>query len=164
MTLFRPALVDDAQAIREVGMATWWATYSPYVAASAIAAVMRSPWSVDNIRRQITNVTQQVLVAEVEGEIVGVLFGSANVRDNDAAFIERWYVRPDMQGKKLGIGLWHKYCERLPAEVEAVELDVFVENHPALRFYERLGFAEVRRFDDQIAGHTFSLLYLRRTL
>ncbi len=164
MTIIRLAIPDDAQAIREVGIATWWATYTSYVAAVSIAAVMRVPWSIRNILRSIENTEACVFVAEVESEIIGVLFGSSGVRQDDFAFIERWYVRPDMQGKKIGYGLWQAYLEGLPTDAKAVELDVFEGNQHAIRFYERLGFIELRRFVEQIADHDFPLVYLRKTL
>lgn len=158
---FRPATVHDAQAIRELGIATWWATYTGLLEPRAIAAALKGSWHIDQVRRQITHESYRVWVAEVMSELVGVLFARLPHTTDSAAMIERFYVRPDAQGHGLGYGLWRALVEALPEAVQAVELDVLVSNTQALAFYRRIGFTETHRFVDSLAGMPMSLIYMR---
>ncbi|XWX04256.1 GNAT family N-acetyltransferase [Aggregatilineales bacterium SYSU G02658] len=157
---YRSAALKDVQAIREVGIATWWATYSGLLAPQAIAAVLRRGWRDEVIRGQINHDAYHVLVAEVEEEVTGVLF--ARLPQVQApAMIERLYVRPDAQGHGLGYGLWRTLVERLPQAVQAVELDVLASNAKAIAFYQRIGFVEASRFVESVAGFPMHLIYMR---
>lgn len=158
---FRLARADDAQAIREVGIATWWATYTGLLEPHAIAAVLKGSWHIDQVRRLVAHEVYRVLVAELLGELVGVLFARWPQPQEATVVIERFYVRPDAQGRGLGYGLWRALVEALPEVVQTVELDVLVGNAQALAFYQRIGFIETHRFVDSLAGVPISLIYMR---
>lgn len=79
-------------------------------------------------------------VAEVEGTVAGfiVMRGS---------HIDQFFVDPPGQGRGHGSALFAAALER---GLRPLTLDVFEENRPARRFYERRGFREVGRwFNEQ---------------
>ncbi len=157
---YRLATLEDVQAIRELGIATWWATYTGLLAPQAIAAMLRRGWSCALIRGQINHDTYRVLVTEADGEVVGVLFARLP-QVHASAMIERLYVRPDAQGRGLGYGLWRALVERLPQAVQAVELDVLASNAQAIAFYQRIGFVETSRLVESMAGVSMHLICMR---
>ena len=156
--VFRAAEVQDAAAIREVGIATWWATYTALIPPKAITAVLRQSWHQKAIETQIKSERYWVLVAQAADELVGALFAASQVGCSGSVVIERLYVRPDFQGQAVGYGLWRALVERLPPAAQTVELDVLVNNTRALAFYERLGFVEIQRFVDSLSGVSLSLV------
>ncbi|MFQ3646444.1 MAG: GNAT family N-acetyltransferase [Anaerolineae bacterium] len=158
--LCRPAVLEDVQAIREVGIATWWATYTGLLEPQAIAAVLRRGWREEVIRGQINHDAYRVLVAVLEGDVVGVLFARVSQAEMPT-IIERLYVRPDAQRRRVGYGLWRALVDQLPASVQTIELDVLAENVQAISFYQRIGFEEISRLVETIAGVPMHLVYMR---
>lgn len=161
---FRRAHPADAEAIREVGIASWWAAYTPLLPAATIATVLARGWSVAAINEHMSHPLRVVLVATVDKAVVGLLFAAENERSGwPTVMIERLYVRPEWQGQQVGYGLWQAYRQSLAATVEFVELDVLVGNERALAFYQRQGFIETHRFMDTVAGLPMPLIYMRWT-
>lgn len=66
------------------------------------------------------------------------------------------FVAPEVQGHGIGRAL----VEHAAAIRGAVTLEVYERNTSARRFYERMGFVEVRRRTDEDTGH--ELIELRR--
>lgn len=79
-------------------------------------------------------------VAEIEGAVVGHIVMKGT-------HIDQFFVDPPRQGRGYGSALFAAALER---GLRPLTLDVFEENGPARRFYERRGFREVaRRFNEQ---------------
>jgi RimJ/RimL family protein N-acetyltransferase len=87
-------------------------------------------------------------VAELEGQIVGLLFFAANRRLKDSHTGE-FGVNVHPKYQRLGIGReligvlldWARSNER----IEKVFLQVFATNGPAIKLYQRMGFVEEGR-------------------
>jgi ribosomal protein S18 acetylase RimI-like enzyme len=89
-------------------------------------------------------------VVTIDGEIVAYLAAIGT-------HVDMLYVDPDHQGAGLGRLLLEAMLAR---PLRPVTLHVHVENHPARRFYERLGFRSVGpRWDEQ--DQALSLVYRR---
>ena len=76
------------------------------------------------------------LGAENGSEVVGFLATSGT-------FLDQLFVDPNQQNCGIGTVLMKRALKRIPA---IATLTVFEQNTPARRFYERIGFREVRRF------------------
>ena len=135
----RVAAAADARAIVDVRIASWRATYGPYVPAQAWddldPAAMAERWSARLAAAAMTG-----LVAEVDGRVAAyVLYGPC--RDDDlpaAGEIYALYAHPDHWSTGLGRAL-------LPAAIEAlarrpIVLWVLENNARARRFYDIAGF------------------------
>ncbi|HCG28715.1 MAG TPA: GNAT family N-acetyltransferase [Thermomicrobiales bacterium] len=88
-----------------------------------------------------------VLVAEVDGEVVGTLELFLSWKSNHGRFgvIRRFVVADGWRGKGIGAALLDAATERCLADGCAfVELTVDVTNPEAHAFYKRSGFAEDR--------------------
>ena len=81
----------------------------------------------------------EVVVAEVEGEIVGFVAMSSG-----GDFLEHLYVHPDLQGRGIGTALLERAKARMPG---GFRLWVFQANTGARRFYERHGLRVVKLTD-----------------
>ncbi|MBC7776790.1 MAG: GNAT family N-acetyltransferase [Phycisphaerae bacterium] len=60
---------------------------------------------------------------------------------NKTVQVERLYVEPAMQGRKIGAQVLDFACEQaIEMDADWIWLSVWQDNPPALRFYERYGF------------------------
>jgi GNAT superfamily N-acetyltransferase len=75
-------------------------------------------------------------IAEEDGEPAGFV---AMI----GGHVDQLFVRPEMQGRGIGSALFDMALAR---GIRPATLNVFEDNLPARRLYERRGFAEVRRW------------------
>ena len=139
--VIRQAGGEDLQAVIEVGLRTWPATYAP-IAGKDYVGMGLSTWWTDEATIPAIR-AGRVLVAEVDGEIVGMTsFGPL-----DGHFmIWKLYVVPEAQGAGLGHRLLTAAINRAHSEdYEQVRLSYLVGNDHAATFYERHGFVEYER-------------------
>ncbi len=135
----RPATAEDAQAIVEVRVASWQATYGQYLPPEVWDGIDRDAQT-ERFRNRIADGTMSALVAEVDGAVRAyACYGRC--RDDDlpeAGEIVAIYAHPDYFSTGLGRAL-------LPAAVDAlgvrpIVLWVLANNTRARRFYEIAGF------------------------
>lgn len=127
----------EQETTRAVIRETWESAYAGIFTPGEIAGVFEG-------RLRISTdygVDQEhigALVAEVDGEIVGV--AALALLPEDAGEVVALYVRPAWQGRGIGKGLWDRamevFRERLCLEVHVW---VLADNTPAIAFYERQG-------------------------
>lgn len=126
----REAIADDGDAIAHVHRTSKQEAL-PYLPDLHTAEEDR--WWVANILLP----NQAVWVAEVEGEIVGMLA----VADG---FLQQLYILPQSQGMGIGSILLEKAIELSPG---GLDLWAFQQNERARGFYERRGFVAVEFTD-----------------
>ncbi len=142
--LVRRATPDDAEAIQRI-----------YEAPQALWGTLQIPYtSVEQRRKRLMEVdnTAYPLVAVVEGEIVGQLTlhargGSPRVRHTAGLGMA---VRDDWHGRGVGTALMVA-CINLAdnwLNIRRLQLEVYVDNEPAIRLYKRFGFEIEGRFVD----------------
>ncbi|MGC1173849.1 N-acetyltransferase family protein [Polaromonas sp.] len=141
----RAASSSDAEAIARVHVLGWQHAYAQVLPAdflSSLSIERRATMWAEAIEKQ----TQQLLVAEVEGEIVGFsAFGMCRDDDSVATDFEVWaiYLRASFLGTGAGRSLWlHSLSAMRIAGAKRATLWVLAENERAIRFYRAAGFAE----------------------
>lgn len=141
--LIRSPALSDVNKIASVHMRAWAVAYTHFLPASVIenlsVAEYRAKW-----RRILADRSAQNLVAEIDGDIVG-LISYAPSGDDDVADgtqeISVLYVAPDYWSKGVGRCLWSAARESLQQHGSGlVMLWVLVGNQRAIRFYEKIGF------------------------
>jgi putative acetyltransferase len=140
----RRAVPDDAEAIQRI-----------FEAPLALRGTLQIPYTSVEKRRQWfteSDNTTYPLVAVVEGEVVGQLTlharGTSPRRRHVAGL--GMAVRDDWHGRGVGTALMVA-CLNLAdnwLNLRRLELEVFVDNEPALRLYKKFGFAVEGRFVD----------------
>ncbi|WP_289282057.1 N-acetyltransferase [Methylophaga sp. UBA5088] len=84
----------------------------------------------------------ETLVCEAEGEVVGFY----SLYENNLAAI---FVKPGSQGKGLGSALIYDAKNRR----EKIQLTVYKDNIPSIKFYEKHGFNLLGERIDEHTGH-----------
>lgn len=136
--LIRPAALTDVAAIRAVGIAAWYDTYTGMVPADYIAWALEKWWTSEAIQRHVLSDTFLVLVAEVNDQIVGM--ASAQVRADQTAILWRLYVNHVYRGQGIGTRLLDEVQNQLPLEVKTLYIEYYQQNQRAAAFYAAQGF------------------------
>lgn len=143
--IIRRATPDDAEAFQRIfdmPRAVWGTLQVPFM-------------SVESRRKRLTDVAEGTypLVAEVDGEVVGNLtlhaVQSSSPRRRHAGALGM-AVRDDWHGRGVGTALM-RACVDLAdnwLNLHRLELDVFVDNEPAIRLYKKFGFITEGRLVD----------------
>ena len=132
----RPATPDDLSGVLGVFLGCWRESYRGILPASAIDAMTderaEALW-----RRVLADPVGEVLVAERDGEVVGLTRYA--VSDGEAA-VHSLYVSPRTHGGGVGTALLSAAGEALRAAgADAATLWVFAANAPSIGFYESRG-------------------------
>jgi len=139
----RPAVVDDAAALRELRLEAL--ANNPIAFAADYAAAEADPpkvWA-DRIASYAAEEQGVIAVAEAEGRLVGMM----------GLYRERWpktrhggtlwgvYVKPDWRGLRVGQALVEECAAWARAHgMTIIKLGVATVNGPAIRCYTRCGF------------------------
>ncbi len=140
MLVIRDAALADVPAVQDLLVDTWHATYDPIFGREKVSEVTDSWHSISRLTSQIGQPDSAFLVALVHNEIVAT---SQAIRDEGGAVkLGRLYVRPMRQGGGIGRALLQATLACFP-DAGRVWLEVEPQNEPAIRFYERCGFARL---------------------
>lgn len=139
----RRATADDAEAIQRI-----------FDAPRAVWGTLQTPFmSVEQRRKRLAEIDQNAypLVALVDGEVVGQLTLITNTRPrrkHAAAF--GMAVRDDYHGMGVGAALMEAMLGLADGwlNLRRIELDVYVDNAPAIHLYEKYGFVIEGRLVD----------------
>lgn len=137
----RPATPDDLSGVLGVFLACWRESYRDVLPDAAIDAMTderaEALW-----RRVLADPRGVVLLAEREGEIVGITRYAATTGDDgrvDGA-VHSLYVSPRAHGGGIGGALLARASDELRAAgAEEATLWVFAANAPSIGFYESKG-------------------------
>jgi len=147
----------DAEAISEVGRASWLRTYTHIYGTQYIEKRMAVNYHPDNIRRSAAATEHtQMYVAEVDGKVVGFAqpcyynYWDPETFDPAVMLLSRIYIDP--QYFRLGIGtrLLTKSEQWMASKgFDSYVLKVHQDNPIGRQFYEKMGFEQVEPADEE---------------
>lgn len=127
---FRPMRLDDIEACADLWVETWADTYP------AIDFTARRGWFVT----RFTDYVQGRVHAELACDETGAIRGLVSV-DPETGHVDQFAVARAARGSDVARRLMDRAKELAPG---FLHLDVNTDNHRAIRFYEREGFARIR--------------------
>lgn len=136
----RAATRADAQAIAELHVAVWCATYRDLAPAEAVR-ILDVPYRLPRWVEMLRKSERVVLVAEISGRIVGIgTAGAAGPELGDHGEILYLYVDPAFERRGIGRALMQRLAIILQQQgYKSVALGVVDGNRPAIDFYTKLG-------------------------
>jgi ribosomal protein S18 acetylase RimI-like enzyme len=143
----------DIPALQRVAKESWMATYEGIIPDEIQEIFLKREYDVHHLKWRLRH--SFFLVALVNNELVGFINFTKGARRKHF-HLYAIYLLPAYQGKQIGSLLIHRGIERLRAK----KITLFVEeqNNQAIRFYERLGFSKVTRFQNELEGHVLYLI------
>jgi len=146
--IIRKATISDLEIIQEISKHTFMETFAVVNTPGNMEKYIRENFNSVQVASEINNPESAFYLATLENESVGYLklnFGNAQTEmvNKQAMEIHRIYVLKAFIGKKIGQLLLDK-AKKIAHQIGAdyVWLGVWEENHRALQFYRKNGFAE----------------------
>lgn len=142
----RKIYLNDVDALKEIAEQTFAQTFSSMNSKENITNYLKSQFSTQKLKAQLTDEESEFYFAELEGKRIGYLkinFGQSQteLKDKKALEIERIYVLKEFHGKSVGQQLYEKaLCIARQNNLDYMWLGVWEKNFRALRFYEKNGF------------------------
>ena len=127
--------------LNEVCITTMEAAHVPQIAAME-AAHFSAPWDETSIRAELENpLALWVTAVDESGAVQGYVGSQSCFEDADILNV---CVRPEARRQGLAEALMRELEARLiPKGIEKITLEVRASNEPAIRLYEKLGYARV---------------------
>lgn len=142
----RSASEADLQAVHELLVETWHATFDDILGRTMVDAITSQWHSIATLKANLRKPYSEFVVADNgEGGIDGMAF--AKQTEKGKASLHQLYVRPQTQLQGIGTMLLAEVEMAFP-DVSAIRLEVIERNERAVRFYERKGYARIGRNDD----------------
>jgi ribosomal protein S18 acetylase RimI-like enzyme len=146
----RAAQRADAQAIAELHVAVWRATYRELAPPEAMQR-LDVPFRQARWTEMLAKGTRTILVAESDGRIIGIgTAGAPSVpelgRHGEVLYL---YVDSAFSGRGIGRALMRRLASALQAYgYSSAALGVVAGNPGAMAFYEKLGGVQAGRYTD----------------
>ncbi|QDP19770.1 GNAT family N-acetyltransferase [Sphingomonas xanthus] len=165
---YRIARTDDAQALAELGAATFTATFGHLYRAEDLAIFLQNH-SPAAWRKELGDPAFEVKVAEAGGRMVGYAkLGPPHLPfepRGEAAELRQLYVIEEMKGSGVAHELIRWVIERARVRhADHLYLSVFTDNHRARRFYEKLGFEAEGTYHFMVGDHADEDIVMRLQL
>lgn len=142
----RPVTVADLPAVRAALVETWHATYDGIYGPEKVKDITTRWHSLVALANQI-DPAAAFLLAECDGRVLASSFAKPEP-DPQVVKLFRLYVHPRAQRAGIGRCLMAATFAPYPGALRH-RLEVNPQNAPAIRFYERAGFAKVGEIADE---------------
>ncbi|NLY54338.1 MAG: GNAT family N-acetyltransferase [Firmicutes bacterium] len=158
MMKIRKATHEDILDIQQVAHITWHTTYERTMRPDTRANILAEFYSEESLASSLNNDKTILLVAELEGCIVG--FAQALPHPCSGYEVTRIYILPSYQRQGIGAHLLAELSQALSGQClwAIVEKD----NQPALNFYQKHGFVQRRELQLPLFGETLPFVELTK--
>jgi ribosomal protein S18 acetylase RimI-like enzyme len=163
----REAGLQDVDALALVGVATFLETFAGILEAEAIIGHCAANHSADAYRAYFAKGARAWLVEMATGG-APVGFALVGAPDLDAARdgdieLKRIYSLSRFHGSGMGAALMRAAVDTAQG-YQRLLLGVYANNHRAIAFYRKQGFADIGTRQFNVGGHLYDDLVLARTL
>ncbi|PSH66299.1 MULTISPECIES: GNAT family N-acetyltransferase [Phyllobacterium] len=133
----RSATKEDLNAVRDMLVETWHATYDDVYGVEKVNAITDRYHSLDALKKQLAKPYSEFIIADDGADILGMAYASQ--KDHKLSILNQLYVHPEHQKQGVGSLLLAEVESAFPG-VFALQLEVIEQNQNAIRFYESRGF------------------------
>lgn len=163
-------MMDDVDELQQISHKTFNETFSGYNTSENMAKYLEEGLSIERLTDELSNEHAEFYFALDNNITVGYLKLNAGpsqteLQDNNALEIERIYVLQAYQGKKIGQLLYEKAMEVAKQKnVHYIWLGVWEENHKAINFYQKNGFAQFDKHMFKLGDDEQTDIMMKKTL
>jgi ribosomal protein S18 acetylase RimI-like enzyme len=157
MITYRWMQENDIPAVGDLARQIWDAHYIAIITQAQIDYMLARGYSPESLLRQIKE-GQRFLLSTQDNAAVGFMsIGGVAAVENpllrgayeDAHFLHKFYIRPNLQGRGIGKTMLHTFLQQSP-EIKRLRLQVARKNVNAWNFYLKQGFVIEREADFDI--------------
>jgi ribosomal protein S18 acetylase RimI-like enzyme len=142
----RTASERDLQAVRDLLVETWHATYDQIYGVDRVTAITDDWHSLPSLRQRLDRPNAEFLVAD-DGKALGGMAYAVAEANGKSVILRQLYVRPKFQGRGIGGMLLDEIIESFP-DAMLFTLEVEEANARAIGFYASQGFVQVGRTEN----------------
>jgi len=149
----RQATISDVNIISALGVTTCYEAYFELDPSNDLADYCAFAFNPEQMKAELEDANSTFLIAEWNGKAVGYAKLRENnliecLKDKNAVEVQRVYVLEKMKGKHIGEKLMTR-CFEIAGEkgCEMLWLGVWEKNVAAIKFYAKLGMANVGTTD-----------------
>ena len=165
---YRNATLDDAEALASLGAATFIDTFGHLYQPNDLEIFLQNH-TPGNWEKELADPAFEVRVAESDGTMVGYAkLGPPHLPfepRGEAAELRQLYVVEAMKGQGVARALIDWVIDRArDRRADHLYLSVFIDNHRARRFYEKLGFEAEGTYAFMVGSHADEDIVMRLKL
>ena len=142
----RTASERDLQAVRDLLVETWHATYDHIYGVERVTAITDDWHSIAALKRRLDQPNAEFLVADDGKQLGGMAFAAVDAAGT-SVMIRQLYVRPAFQGCGIGGMLLDEIIDSFH-DAELIRLEVEAANGKAIAFYASQGFLQIGQTAD----------------
>ena len=164
----RRATLSDAQALSDIGAATFIETFGHLYPAQDLEAFLPSAYGLERTNLDLEDPNKASWLVEKDSHVVGYASaGPCDLPHHDVSTrsleLKRFYLLKAHQNGGVGGRLWTRVLDWMTAQTPPdLWIGVWSENHGAQRFYLRQGFAKVGEYGFKVGSTTDHEHILRR--
>lgn len=140
----RTASERDLDKVRALLVESFHAAYDVGHGVEKINELVAHLFSPAALKARLTRKNAEFLVADDGRNIGGMGYAAMSDDMTKTVMLHLLYVRPDLQRQGIGRDIFAELETCFP-DAEIIRLEVEVQNQEAVHFYERLGFVEAGR-------------------
>jgi diamine N-acetyltransferase len=167
-TTYRNAGPEDAATLDRIFDTSFRGTFGHLYPAEDLEAFLSS-FGIGDWEEQLRDPGFAFRLAEVDGQPAGyVKLGPLKITvepNGPALLVDQFYVLKEHHGTGIaGVLMDWALAEARERGARELYLTVFIDNHRALRFYERHGFEAVGRYEFMVGNHADEDIIMRKAL
>lgn len=157
MTQVRQANISDIELLLEIGVKTFIESHGHSAPQQDISDYVNTKFTKQAIQKEVedsTSVFYIITSNQITAGYSKIIFNNSNnnVAEKNIAKLERLYVLKEFYGLKIGKTLFeHNIAIAKENNQAGIWLNVWVENHRAIQFYQKAGFILVGHIDFPIS-------------
>ncbi|MBB3310552.1 ribosomal protein S18 acetylase RimI-like enzyme [Rhizobium sp. BK196] len=140
----RTASERDLEKVRALLVESFHAAYDASHGVAKVNELVAHLFSPAALKARLAKKNAEFLVADDGRDIGGVGYAAMSSEMTKTVTLHLLYVKPDLQRQGIGRDIFAELETCFP-DAEIMRLEVEVHNQEAVHFYERLGFVEAGR-------------------
>ena len=149
----RTASERDLDKVRALLVESFHAAYDAGYGAAKVNELVAHLFSPAALKARLAKKNAEFLVADDGRDIGGMGYAAMSDETTKTVMLYLLYVRPGLHRQGIGRDIFAELETCFP-DAEIMRLEVEVQNHKAIHFYERLGFVEVSRNENSDPGQS----------
>lgn len=152
------AQVQHAALIAKIGKKTFWESHGISASKADITDFVSKKYTKQKLVKELENQNNSYYLIYYNTKLAGfskieLNTSNTNIEPKNVTKLDRFYILKEFYGQKIGLKLFDFNVEfSNNNQQKGIWLAVWVENKRAIKFYQKVGFKIVGKYDFQISS------------